>query len=81
MPKNIVLDRVTAILIGVLLVLGFSLAVMVKFGPPVEKGHRAEKVRLNAEIDDLLRRTCVLYKRRVTEGTMEPNDPTFKECP
>lgn len=36
---------------------------------------------LRAQLDDILRRTCILYKKRVEAGTMKAGEPEFADCP
>lgn len=36
---------------------------------------------LRAQLDDMLRRTCILYKKRVEAGTMKAGEPEFADCP
>lgn len=36
---------------------------------------------LKARVDDMMRRTCVLYDKRVAAGTMKAGEPEFADCP
>lgn len=72
----------TTFLLGSLMLLCATLfAATFVMRPPEPLHHVRYGDTLNARLDDMLRRTCDLYKRRVAEGRMKAGEPEFADCP